>query len=227
MKPLFEYPIGIRIDGTKLTPLMFVKLPRAKGGNRAYLCKCDCGKETTVSISDLRLGKVKSCRCGWTERAQNRRYTLTEFQTAFFAKVNKGKSCWIWTAYANEDGYGITSFRGRLMGAHRASWIIHYGDIPEDMRVLHHCDNPPCVNPEHLFLGTQLDNMRDCAAKGRIRSGEKRGENNPISPLKNADVFEIRRLAMTGRTRIEIAKEFGVCRQSIDAIVNRETWTHI
>ena len=85
----------------------------------------------------------------------------------FFEKVEKTEKCWGWLAGTNKDGYGKFKMRGKTLQAHRLSWVIHNGIIPEGMCVLHHCDNPPCVNPAHLFLGTILDNNRDRDAKGR------------------------------------------------------------
>lgn len=76
--------------------------------------------------------------------------------------------CILWSKNKNKRGYGITMFRGKCMGAHRASWIENYGDIPDGMLVCHKCDNPSCINPEHLFLGTQSENMQDCKRKGRL-----------------------------------------------------------
>ena len=85
----------------------------------------------------------------------------------FFQKVNKTGFCWEWLAGKDKDGYGKIKIRGKTLQAHRVSWGIHNGPIPEGIGVLHRCDNPSCVNPLHLFLGTTLDNMRDRDAKGR------------------------------------------------------------
>lgn len=84
----------------------------------------------------------------------------------FWAKVEKGPDCWEWKAFRNK-GYGKFTYNGRMYLAHRLSWILTNGPIPDGLGVLHSCDNPPCVNPDHLFLGTQLDNMRDASNKGR------------------------------------------------------------
>ncbi len=88
----------------------------------------------------------------------------------FWCFVEKTAVCWLWTGRTNKDGYGVISFaeRGKQMIASRLSFIIAYGPIPEGMWVLHRCDNPRCVNPDHLFLGTRADNMRDAHQKGRI-----------------------------------------------------------
>lgn len=87
----------------------------------------------------------------------------------FWNKVNKTESCWLWIAsVGSNNGYGCIKFEGKTQQAHRVSWKLRHGEIPAGMLVLHRCDIPLCVNPEHLFLGTQSDNMRDCRDKGRL-----------------------------------------------------------
>lgn len=90
----------------------------------------------------------------------------------FWPKVKMGAGCWEWTGSAGEKGYGYLHSGGKVerkpLRAHRVSWEIHNGSIPDGLWVLHRCDNPRCVRPDHLFLGDRSDNMRDCAAKGRI-----------------------------------------------------------
>lgn len=98
----------------------------------------------------------------------------------FWEKVKKGDGCWIWSSFHNEYGYGQLRFRGRMRGAHRASWEINCGPIPDGLFVLHKCDNPGCVNPNHLFLGTNQDNLRDASNKGRLW-----GQHNPKKCAKN------------------------------------------
>lgn len=89
-------------------------------------------------------------------------------EVRFWEKVVKGPGCWSWTSSTSEKGgYGFLSDRGEKVYAHRLSWELHRGPIPVGLWVLHSCDNPPCCNPEHLFLGTRTDNMQDAARKGR------------------------------------------------------------
>lgn len=136
----------------------------------------------------------------------------------FLDRVQKSPNCWIWTGRLTEKGYGAF----RQSHAHRFSYEFHKGEITDGLYVLHHCDNRSCVNPEHLFLGTQLDNMRDCAMKGRTARGEK----SVKSKLKECDVHWIRqnyKLSEAGN----IANRFGITRTQLYRVKSRRSWTHI
>ena len=145
----------------------------------------------------------------------------------FWSKVNKGTEdeCWEWQAGKNNKGYGAFKFGGSTIGAHRFSYLLARGSIPVGMQVCHHCDNPGCVNPKHLFVGTQSDNQQDSVAKGRDNPpwGEKCGK----AKLCNGDVYEIRRLYSLGVTQVLLAKMWIVSVWAIADIVNRNTWKHI
>ena len=86
----------------------------------------------------------------------------------FWSRVDKSGECWTWTGARTSYGYGKVSVGGRLEGAHRVAWAMAYGPVPDGLHVCHRCDNPPCVRPDHLFLGTQVDNMADAREKGRL-----------------------------------------------------------
>jgi hypothetical protein len=138
----------------------------------------------------------------------------------FWGKVDKGVSkvfyngtrCWEWTASRNPKGYGYKGWGERVQLSHRVSWMITFGEIPKDLFVLHHCDNPPCCNPSHLFLGTNQDNVDDKIRKGR--GADIRGENNPHCKLTDAQVSEIRKRFVPrkhgGDNTYTLAKEYGV-----------------
>jgi hypothetical protein len=145
----------------------------------------------------------------------------------FWFNVSKGTDteCWIWTAGKNKNGYGKTTLHGKDIGAHRLSWIIAFGEIPDNLHVLHKCDNPSCVNPGHLFLGTNADNSRDRAQKGR--NPFQNGEANPYCKLSCSDVLEIRRLSKLGVPQGEIARRYNIKQTNVSCIILRKTWRHI
>lgn len=147
----------------------------------------------------------------------------------FWAKVQKTESCWIWSAGTSIGGYGDFSVTHSIkVPAHRFSWEFTYGPIPAGISVLHSCDNPPCVNPEHLFLGTKGDNNRDRAQKGRSKGVFFKGSLHRNAKLTEDAVLDIRRrYAAGGIYQRELANEYGVTRFAIGEIVNRVNWTHI
>ena len=143
----------------------------------------------------------------------------------FWSRVNKETECWNWTGYFVGNQYGRIKLNGKVHRAHRMSWIIHNGDIPDGMCILHKCDNPSCVNPDHLFLGTRADNMADMDAKGR-RANFK-GANNGNSKLTEAKVREIRMWSELGYLQKRIATAYGVSKVNVSAIKHRRSWKHV
>ena len=156
-------------------------------------------------------------RCG------RRRVPLAQ---RFWAKVHVTARCWEWTGKWRSNGYGIIKVGDHGYIASRIAWLLSNGPIPEGLDVLHRCDNPLCVNPDHLFLGTHTDNMRDMAAKGRRASF--RGEKNGLAKLTPELVAEIRRLrAETGMYQRALAKRFRVTQSTIWAVLNRRRWVDV
>jgi hypothetical protein len=143
----------------------------------------------------------------------------------FWKKVVVGPWCWLWVGptYRN-SGYGCLNVLGKMLLSHRMSWVMAFGSIPSGMCVLHRCDNRPCVNPSHLFLGTKSDNMKDMMAKGRyVRSGFP-GELNPSAKLTASQVAEIRTRLASGETKAAQARRYGVCHSTISLISSGMTW---
>jgi hypothetical protein len=144
----------------------------------------------------------------------------------FWSHVEKTADCWLWNGVRMHFGHG-RMYCGKVEGhilAHRVSWRIHNGPIPDGLNVLHRCDNPPCVNPEHLFLGTHQDNIKDRDQKGRgARLG---GERNGCSILKEADVRQIRSL-WPSKSQTELARMFGVHLSTVHLIVHRRHWKDV
>jgi hypothetical protein len=136
--------------------------------------------------------------------------------------------CIEWTGRRHRSGYGQGRIPGdrRLRQAHRLTWEQERGPIPDGMYVLHRCDNPPCVNVEHLFLGTQFDNMRDAKAKGR--GWHPRGELNPKTHLTELQVREIRqRYAAGGISQEKLGVRYGIRQSAVSAIVRGQTWQRV
>ena len=137
--------------------------------------------------------------------------------------------CWEWRGRRKHGKtYGffrVGGRQGRTLIASRVSWMLTHGPIPNGMCILHRCDNPPCCNPAHLFLGTQLDNIRDRDRKGRQRA--PRGSGNGSSRLTEADVEHIRARLSSGDKGNAIAREFGVGTSTISRIRGRRAWCHV
>lgn len=127
--------------------------------------------------------------------------------------------CWIWSR-ASSAGYGVTWFRGRPQFAHRVAWILTHGDIDAGLCVLHRCDTPKCINPDHLFLGTNEENVADRVMKRRSARGERHGRVK----LTPAQVQQARQRYASGETQKQIALSLGVVRSHIGRIVNRHNW---
>jgi hypothetical protein len=142
----------------------------------------------------------------------------------FWSKVEKSDGCWNWTAGTYVNGYGIFKLDRRNWRAHRLSYKLKCGPIPDGMQVLHKCDNRLCVNPDHLFLGTNADNMADKVAKGREAHYGHPGERQGQSKLTNDQVLAIR--ASSGPHR-DVAAEFGMSRSQVRDIRTRRAWKHI
>ena len=127
--------------------------------------------------------------------------------------------CWLWTRGITGGGYGTSYMNGNPIVAHRLSWIFYRGDIPAGMFVCHKCDIKLCVNPDHLFLGTQYDNMLDASRKKRLPRGK--GELNGQSKLSWVKAQFIR---SSKQTNTELARKFGVDRKTIRCVRNNTTW---
>lgn len=147
--------------------------------------------------------------------------TRAAFERRYIPEPNSG--CWLWSG-AHNRGYGQIQVRGKTEKAPRLSWMLHRGPIQDGRCVLHRCDNPACVNPEHLFLGTHADNAADRAAKGRGRNRVLRGEKNPQSKLTREAVLQIHDLLASGATQRSLAARFGVGCTTITRIASGRSY---
>lgn len=151
----------------------------------------------------------------------------TEINFMRFVDKKSPDECWEWKGGIKENGRGHFSVRNgkefKNWQAHRMMWTLTYGEIPPGLMVCHHCDNGKCVNPNHLFLGTQQDNINDMMSKGRKRT--LRGEADPKSKLKQKQVDEIREKYVPYiYSQFKLAREYHVSRSTIEAILHRENW---
>lgn len=159
----------------------------------------------------------------------------------FWGRVLKAEGCWLWTGGKTSRGYGRLKVKdGPLKDvyAHRFSYRLHFGPIPDGAYVCHHCDNPPCVRPDHLFLGSPADNTRDARRKGRMATGDRNasrryperrpsGEQHANSRLTVPQVVQIRERFDGGEEQKALAEQFGVSGQTIFRIVHKLTWKRL
>ncbi len=148
----------------------------------------------------------------------------------FNAKVSVGPGCWEWQGFRHAaTGYGRwhPTKRGPSYGTHRVAWELAYGPIPDGLLVCHHCDNRACVRPEHLFLGTHLDNNRDAQRKGRLRNVSVPGSGNVQAKLTEAVVLESRRRCAVGEPIRALAREYSVSRNTLRRAIRGEKWAHV
>ena len=147
----------------------------------------------------------------------------------FWQRVRKGApdACWEWVGSRLPKGYGRFYPKLRIgLYAHRVSWEIANGrEVPSGLVVMHSCDNPKCVNPAHLGVGTHGDNARDCFAKGRGIQPSLQGESHPQAKLTEEQVISIRRRVAGGESRGSMAREFGVAKCTVRLIVNHRSWS--
>jgi hypothetical protein len=200
-------------------------------------CLCGCGEKTP-------LAPRTASRLGWKKGQPTRfvvghrnRLRRVDFDAStqdisewpglvdrFWVKVQKAgdDECWVWLATRNHRGYGLFWAAGRYDSASRVAYKLAYGPIPAGASVCHRCDNPPCCNPAHLFIGTQAMNLADMVAKGR--QARHLGRTNPMARLTDDDVRAIR---SSGLPAAELAKRHGVHPRTVRDVLDRRSWKHL
>ena len=185
---------------------------RTKDNGIIWVCRCDCGKIKNVSRKLLMNDdKPRSCGCSRKIRAK------IQFESHF----EKTDGCWIWKGCTNQGGYG--KFGGRAGSASRVAYQFYVGPIPKNKQVCHKCDNRLCVNPEHLFLGSIGDNMKDRTAKNRQAKGSKIAN----SILNEQIVLEIRQKRLVGKEYQELADEYKIGWYLVRSICKNRQWKHV
>lgn len=190
--------------------------------NPSGLCGCGCGQTTNKAPhNDPKKNWVKGEHLSYIH---NHHTVITiPPEERFWTFVDKSGDCWNWTALKNDQGYGKFVIRNKQIFAHRFSYQLANGVIPEGLFVCHHCDNPSCVRPSHLFVGTIQDNTADCVAKGRNSKGEK----HTSAKLTENDVRQIRSEYASGVSGVSLAKRYKICTPTISNIIHRKSWKHI
>lgn len=222
-----------KIIGKKFNMLLCKEYAgKLDGRRRYYIFKCDCGKLVTLKGTIVKTEKQKSCGC--LRKAKKSKFRKQHQRTSYFEKLlsrtNKTPTCWLYTGHKDSNGYGIIGDKNKSLRAHRVSYIYYNNidNIPNGMFVCHTCDNPSCINPNHLFLGTPNDNVQDMMEKGRhVRGGKiHKGEKNGMAKLKEKDVLFI--YSQKGKiTQRDLAYTYGVSISTIQKITRKKLWKHL
>jgi hypothetical protein len=173
-----------------------------------------------------RLQKLLKKGGRWPSLSAKEAAELDVFRFFLRINLNNETNCWEWDTSSRDNPYGIFRIRKTQLKAHVVSYALFTGPVPEDLCVCHTCDNPPCVNPDHLFLGTQNDNIKDCWGKGRGRKfPSQNGESNVVSKLTEENVLYLRNHYKPPMSAW--AKKYGVTEATLYHALKGDTWSHL
>lgn len=186
---------------------------------RAHYCSPSCRSKATYDVEVMRAGIARH---------------VIPLSERLWRRVEKSAGCWVWRGSVNDNGYGsirVAGRRSKLARVHAVSYELTYGPIADGMSVLHRCDNPPCVRPDHLFLGTRGDNFADCLSKGRYDwDGHDRpiGTDHPNAKLTEQAVLQARTRYYAGQaTSTALARELGVHDATARGFLRGRSWRHV
>lgn len=197
----------------KLRVLEFVGRDRRR--QKVWKCRCDCGNEIIAGSTALRAGKTVACWC----------ITIKPIEEGFWPLVSKQASgCWEWIGRLDQHGYGEFFHDGRSWKAHRLAWVLRHGSIKKGMCACHKCDNRKCVNPDHIFIGTNVDNLKDMHRKGRGGWGERNGNAKFTAEEVRGMILEHRE---KGTSCTELAERRGVDPSTVSLILLGKSWRRV
>ena len=201
--------------------------PKCAGPKKSQSARC----RFCVTKAPIERANRRCPQCGGVKSFDAAKCLACAFITdpvdRFWSRVDRSGECWLWTRGSTGNGYGMFSeAKHKLVLAHRYSWELANGSIPEGMFVCHTCDTPRCVRPEHLFLGTNAENMQDASRKGRLVGKRKprRGEESLSAKLTAADVAEIRARLSVGESQSALGRRYGVTQSAIWLIKTGKNW---
>ncbi|MES2409010.1 MAG: HNH endonuclease signature motif containing protein [Patescibacteria group bacterium] len=214
-------------QGMKFKRLTLLEKFREDGRTK-WKCRCECGVEKTIRSTDVK--RLTSCGC-YNQEMRSRPHGSIQQRIVKFSDYDAKTECWNWIGAKNGSNYGQMGMinsekKFKTMLAHRISYQEFIGEIPCGLFICHKCDNPSCVNPEHLFCGSHQDNIDDRERKGR--NGTVLGEKNPNCKHSKSDILEIRSLYKSGISSRKLAKMFGYKgHQNILRIVSGKSWKNL
>lgn len=210
-----------------LTVIEEVAKPNIKTNGTYWLCRCSCGKTLIARGACLKYGKPQSCGCKKSEDAKLRMTEMRLSQSGtleerFLSRFKKhNNTCWEWIAHKDKDGYGILPTNGNAVRAHRYSIEYYKGINPVGYVVCHSCDNPSCVNPDHLFIGRPVDNVADMIKKKRDRLIGSRNNKAKLNEKQALAIFNSK------EPNHVLALQYGVSTSTIKRVKAKTLWRHI
>ena len=199
---------------------------KRRGRTASYFC-LECNKTFTALAYKHRM----FCGIRCSNKAKAKTKTTKPLAVRFWKRVRLSAGCWLWLGPPHHNGYGNIrtekdiNGNSRLIGPHQASWLINHGPIPAGFWVLHKCDTPLCVNPDHLYLGTRADNAMDMVV--RERAFMKKGSGHFLAKLTEIDIPVIRRLYTSGLSKRYIAGRYAVSDVTIHKLIAGMIWRHV